>query len=163
MRSTAEITSGISTTFVCHQCQQATTAPLSENASQLLCAQCRAITPVKPSIQQAQLLACPLCTCQELYWRKDFPQKLGVAIVVIGFLISCVTWYFHLLIATFAVLLAMALIDVVLFIYVGDVLECYRCHAQFRGCEYGDRHQAFDLETFEKHRQMAARTTGRSG
>lgn len=112
------------------------------------------------AIDHGRLLACPFCGCDELFCRKDFPQRLGVWIVVLGFLISCITWYFHMLIATFAVLMLMALIDVVLYVCVGDLLQCYRCHAQIRGSMADAQRNPFSLETHEKHRQIAARQSG---
>ena len=123
-------------TFLCRHCKQTASADLqgTEARAELDCSRCGQKTPVKIAIRQGGLLKCPLCGCDELFWRKDFPQRLGVSIVVLGFLISCVTWYFHMLIATFGVLLLMALIDVALYAWVGDLLECYRCHAQYRGC-----------------------------
>ena len=36
-------------------------------------------------------------------------------------------------------------------------LSCYRCGARYRGPGVTQRHEAFNLETHEKHRQIAAR------
>ena len=159
MQATAEANCRISTTYRCHHCQQTSHAVLDESQVELACSRCGAKTAVTINMRDARWLACPFCRCDELFWRKDFPQRLGVIIVVLGFAISCVTWYFHMLIATFAVLLLMALIDVALYMSVGDLLECYRCHAQFRGCPTNGQHAEFNLETFEKHRQVAARNS----
>ena len=74
-----------------------------------------------------------------------------------GFALSCVAWFFHMLITTFAILFATALIDVVLYLSLGDVVECYRCHAQYRGLDDMTTHEPFDLEIHERHRQVQAR------
>jgi hypothetical protein len=58
---------------------------------------------------------------------------------------------------TYGVLFATALIDVVLYLTVGNVLQCYRCHAQYRGLPGLEHHQPFNLETHEKHRQQRIR------
>lgn len=100
---------------------------------------------------------CLTCPSTELFVRKDFPQQLGVAIVVIGFAASSIAWYFHQIIATYAILFGTALIDVVLYLVMGNVLECYRCHAQYRGLRSLDNHESFNLETHERYRQQAAR------
>jgi hypothetical protein len=92
-----------------------------------------------------------------LFVRKDFSQRLGVAIVVAGFLISSVFWYYRMPLWTYGVLFATALIDVVLYLTVGNVLQCYRCHAQYRGLPGLEHHQPFNLETHEKHRQQRIR------
>jgi hypothetical protein len=92
-----------------------------------------------------------------LFVRKDFPQRLGVAIVVLGFAISCVTWNLYLTNWTFAVLFATAIIDFVLFAVVGESLTCYRCGAQYRQLAGLKDYRGFDLETHERYRQEAAR------
>ena len=72
--------------------------------------------------------------------RKDFPQRLGVAIVVVGIVGSSIAWGYSLLFATFAILFATALVDVVLYLIVPDALMCYRCGAQYRLAEGMSRH-----------------------
>ena len=62
--------------------------------------------------------------------------------------------------ALFAILFGTALIDVALLLIVHDALMCYRCHAQYRGIQQLDVHGAFDLETQERYRQLAARMQG---
>ena len=89
--------------------------------------------------------------------RKDFPQRLGVALVVIGIVGSSIAWYYSNVLWTFGILFATALIDVALYTIVGDALMCYRCQAQYRGVEEMDTHGEFDLETHEKYRQLEAR------
>jgi hypothetical protein len=51
-----------------------------------------------------------------------------------------------------------ALLDVVLYFLMPDCLSCYRCGARYRGPGIADAFAGFDLETHEKHRQIAART-----
>jgi hypothetical protein len=98
-----------------------------------------------------------VCPSSELFARKDFPQRLGVGIVVVGFAASCVTWGMRLLVPTFAILFATALIDVLLYLLMPECLTCYRCGARYRGDGVTDDHGGFDLETHEKHRQGLAR------
>ena len=112
---------------------------------------------LQPEVEEGYLRSCLACPSTELFIRKDFPQRLGVTIVVIGFGLSTVFWAYHQVIATFAVLFLTALIDVVLYLTMGDVLECYRCHAQYRDLPGFDNYEQFDLEAFERHRQQAIR------
>lgn len=100
---------------------------------------------------------CLACPSTELFIRKDFPQQLGVGIVVIGFTASSIAWYFHRILTTYGILFATALIDVVLYVVMGNVLECYRCHAQYRGLPSLEGHEGFNLEVHERYRQQAAR------
>jgi hypothetical protein len=92
-----------------------------------------------------------------LYVRKDFPQRLGAAIVLGGFAASCVTWHFYYVTATFGILLASFLADALLYLLVGECLVCYACRSEYRGLAGLREHQRFSLETFERYRQQAAR------
>jgi len=108
------------------------------------------------ALQGNAVRCCVVCSSRELFLRKDFPQLLGLSIVIGGLSLSCVTWYFYRLWETFALLFASALADVVLYALVGNVLTCYRCYAEYRSVSQSE-HTAFDLEVHERHRQQAAR------
>ncbi len=58
---------------------------------------------------------------------------------------------------TYAILFVMALIDVLLYVLVGNLLQCYRCQAQYRGVAGLEGRERFHLETHERHRQQVAR------
>lgn len=104
-----------------------------------------------------RLLRCLVCPSTELFVRKDFPQRIGLAIVVAGLAASCVAWAWRELVLTFAILFGTALVDVVLYLVMPDCLSCYRCGARYRGAGVRGSFGGFDLETHEKHRQQAAR------
>jgi hypothetical protein len=80
-----------------------------------------------------------------------------VAIVAAGIVLSSVFWFYRLPFWTYGVLFATALIDVVLYLTVGNVLQCYRCQTQYRDVPGLENHGSFDLETHEKHRQQKIR------
>ncbi|MCA9216650.1 MAG: hypothetical protein KDB27_26450 [Planctomycetales bacterium] len=148
-------------TFRCPSCQVTQSAVLSD--ADLCCSACsvKVCTPgpqfaAESSGQQA-VDRCLVCGSPELFVRKDFPQRLGVTIVAVGFAASCITWNYHWVVATFAILFGTAFIDVALYFLMGNVLECYQCHSQYRGLPELDGHEAFDLEVHERHRQQAAR------
>lgn len=111
--------------------------------------------------ESGHLCQCLICGSHDLFVRKDFPQRLGVTIVVLGFAASCVTWYFYWTYLTFGILFATALIDLVLYKLMGDALICYRCGAQYRQVDGIEQHGAFNLETHERYRQQAARLSQR--
>ena len=96
-------------------------------------------------VDDGKLLGCPWCATADLYLQKDFPQGLGLFIVIVGFAISTVFWYLEMPLLTYAVLLASALLDMVLYYQVGDVTICYRCLSQVRGPRFQPRRvlQAF--------------------
>jgi len=100
---------------------------------------------------------CLVCGSRELFVRKDFPQRLGLLLVVVGFVASSVAWFYYQIVLAFGILFLTAGIDVVLYVLMGEALVCYRCEAHYR--QVGDLggHAAFDLETHERYRQIAAR------
>ncbi len=106
---------------------------------------------------QPQLTRCLICPSTELFVRKNFPQRLGVGIVVVGLAMSCVTWGYRDLFSTFAILFSTALLDVILFFVVPDCLTCYRCGSRYTGTDRMSEFGNFNLETHEKYRQQAAR------
>ena len=98
---------------------------------------------------------CPKCGCRELFVRKDFPQKLGLGLVVaagVTFLVLAAsrgTFYLGVW-----VLLAAALIDGVLYVMVPKVTVCYRCRAEVRGIPLNPQHGPFELAVAEKYRAV---------
>ena len=106
-----------------------------------------------------QLQACPLCMTSDLYVQKDFPQGLGLFIVVVGFAISTVFWYYEMPIPAYLVLVASGLLDLLMYHLVGDVIICYRCLCQLRRPEANreGRYLPFDLAIGERYRQERIR------
>jgi DNA-directed RNA polymerase subunit RPC12/RpoP len=148
-------------TYSCPHCQQAVRSDVDAHQPSLECPSCRHRTAVPAnSLDSTTLHRCLVCPSTDLFIRKDFPQRLGVGIVVLGIVASSVTWGLMFPIATFAILFATALVDVALYLVVPDALMCYRCGSQYRSVS-GLGHQAFNLETHERYRQQAARMAGR--
>ncbi len=112
------------------------------------------------AVEHGQLRRCVLCPSSDLYVRKDFPQRLGVTLVVVGFAASCVAWHYYALYWTFGILFATALVDVLLYVICGEALQCYRCGAIYRDVPGMDEHSPFSLDVHERHRQQAARVRG---
>jgi hypothetical protein len=150
-------------TYACPACEATASVDGIESLQSLECHVCRAAVPIpvggvggEPG--RPRLLRCLVCPSTELFIRKDFPQRVGLGIVVVGLAASCVAWANRELVATFAILFGSALLDVMLFFLMPDCLSCYRCGARYRGDGITGRFGGFDLETHEKHRQLAART-----
>ena len=145
-------------TFRCPHCEQLGRRDFDAASRSLVCPNCPATWPVpEGAVADEKLWQCLVCPSTELFIRKDFSQALGVTIVALGFIISSVFWYYRMPLWTYGVLFATALIDVVLYLFVGNVLNCYRCQAQYRGIPGLENHEPFNLETHERHRQQAIR------
>lgn len=144
--------------FSCRRCETPQQVRLADPSAQTFCCpRCEEEYPLAAAIDAERLQQCVVCGCQELFVRKDFSQRLGVAIVVTGFVLSSIAWGMHQIYATYAILFATALIDVCLYLTVGNLLQCYRCSATYRGFSELGSHTGFSLETHEKFRQQAAR------
>jgi hypothetical protein len=145
-------------TFVCPQCNERVRTEITLALGDLACPQCAAKWPVSASaIADGKLWQCLVCPSDELFVRKDFSQSLGIGIVVAGIVVSSIFWAYRMPFWAYAVLFTTALLDVVVYFAVGNLLECYRCQAQYRGVPGLENHGGFDLETHEKHRQQRIR------
>jgi hypothetical protein len=105
-----------------------------------------------PYQNQSILTDCPTCHCRDLFIRKNFPQKLGLSIVIlaaIAFLfLAANPTTFHLGVY---ILLIPVVIDGLLYLFVPKITVCYRCRAEFAGPINPDHH-GFELATGEKYR-----------
>jgi hypothetical protein len=94
---------------------------------------------------------CAACGHDTLYIQKDFNRNLGVAIVVMGSLISLVFFSRSQPVYGMLALFASAAVDFVIYKLVGDVTVCYACHAVYRGFLKNPNHTTFDLKDLEKY------------
>ena len=104
-------------------------------------------------VETAPLETCPECGCAEMFVRKDFPQKLGLSIVILAalaFVLLAATRRWFWLGAV--VLVAAAGVDALLYLVVGRMTVCYRCRAEFRGPPINPGHTGFELSIAEKYR-----------
>lgn len=150
-------------TYHCPSCGVVRAEQVDGGTATLVCSECDLHVAVPgDAIADGRLQQCLVCPSTDLFVRKDFPQRLGVLLVAIGIIGSSIAWYYGQIYWTFGILFATALIDVLLYMLVGDALMCYRCGALYRDVDDMHSHGGFDLETHERYRQMAARM-GSSG
>lgn len=144
--------------FRCPACEAFSRRDVASDERELPCQACGHRTLVPEGAGDGERLArCWVCGGDDLYIRKDFPQRLGVAIVLVGFALSSVAWYYYYVLTAFAVLFGFAAIDLLLWLSMGESLVCYRCHSEFRGWPTHEGHAPFELQTHERYRQDAAR------
>jgi hypothetical protein len=147
-------------TFACPSCGAVGSVVPVESTLEATCRGCSRSHALRPgAFEDGLLKSCAWCGTSDLYLQKDFPQGLGLAIVIVGFAISTVFWYYEKPIPAYLVLLASALLDMVLYYRVPDVAICYRCLGQYRGkgANPPGRFQAFDLAIGERYRQERLR------
>jgi hypothetical protein len=131
-------------TFRCPSCQGEAVCGLDGRGS---CRACGASPelPVPASWAGSRTVeACPACGSRLLYVQRDFNQKAGLAVVVVGAALAPFTPYY-------ASLVVAVLVDAGLYLLLPEVTICYRCHAHFRGFRRNPAHQAFDLHLAEQY------------
>jgi hypothetical protein len=99
------------------------------------------------------LESCPKCDCRDLFVRKDFPQVLGLSVVISAAVVFLVlaAWRQTFWLGA-SVLVISVIVDVILYAFVPKMTVCYRCRAEFRGC-INPKHGSFELAVAEKYRQ----------
>jgi hypothetical protein len=127
----------------------------SPGRSEWQCPQCDHLLPLAET--DATLSSCAVCGNRELYKKKDFPHSLGMGILVLACLVSTVTYSLYDKWMYWAILLGSAAFDGLLYLWVKDVIVCYRCHAHFRGVAANDEHKPFELTNHERYRQERIR------
>ncbi len=152
-------------TYHCHHCGGTSRETrISQQTRELTCQHCGKTFGTSQGAldEEGHLTRCLVCPCRELFVRKDFNQRIGVGVIVAGFALSTVAWALRRPLWTFAILFATAAIDMVLYFVVGNLVQCYRCHAEYRGLDQMESYQQFSLETHERFRQEAARLAAAS-
>jgi hypothetical protein len=109
------------------------------------------------NIKSNVVCRCRVCGCDDLWRQKDFPPALGLAFVGMGILLSSLAWAWHYPEWALGILMAFALIDMVLYTFMGDMLVCYRCRSRHRKTAMDEEHPAFNLGISERYIQMKKR------
>jgi hypothetical protein len=130
--------------FRCPRCAAEATAGADGRG---LCRACGTATvlPVSSSLRDERLVdRCPACDGAVLYVQRDFNQKMGLLIVVIGGALAPFTPYYSSLFVA-------GLVDAALYAVLPEITICYRCQAHFRGFRRNPRHNPFDLHVAEQY------------
>ncbi len=142
--------------FDCPVCEQVGQLDVP-GRSEWQCPHCDHLLHLPAAATDVGLPACLICGSRELYKKKDFPHGLGMAILVLACLASTVTYWLYDKWLTWAILIGSAAFDGLLYLWVKDVIVCYRCHAHFRGVAANADHKPFELTIHERHRQERLR------
>lgn len=103
---------------------------------------------------RGRLRRCPVCGCREIFKRYDFPQRLGLALVIAtaaGAVLLLLLWQ---VIWAMLLLLAAVVVDRIIYVFTGQCLVCYRCRSEFRDLVIDDSHEPWDLAIGEKYRPI---------
>ncbi len=96
---------------------------------------------------------CLVCGNEELYIQKDFNRELGLMIVLSSaLLVFLVMLVIHHLLGILC-LLAVALVDWVVYRLLANVTVCYLCQSIYRGFPQNPDHTGFYLGSEEKYKK----------
>lgn len=127
--------------------------PLESCGPTIECPRCHKPHPIAVTVSirdRNTVDRCAVCGGSEMFVRKDFPQRLGVAIVVVFGLVAI--YYFRIsVVHAWAVLTSAVVLDLAIYALVGKVTTCYACRAEYRKCPLNPKHEGFDLATSEKY------------
>jgi hypothetical protein len=102
-----------------------------------------------PSLREANVVdRCPACDSGQLYVQRDFNQKAGLAVVIVGGILAPFTFYLSLV--------AAAIIDAGLYLMLDEITICYRCEAHFRSFRRNPGHEPFDLHIAEQYSKASS-------
>lgn len=127
--------------------------PLEGCGPTMTCPRCKVAHPihVNGAIRNRNMVEqCAICRGRELFIRKDFPQRLGAAIVVVFGLAALYAFTFNVLVG-WSILAAAVVLDLLIYLAIGKVTTCYACRAEYRKCGLNPAHEGFDLATSEKY------------
>ncbi len=142
--------------FACPVCEHYTRHALA-NLAEWHCPDCGHGVTLHPRRDDPDLHTCALCGNAELYKKKDFPHWLGLTILTVACLASIIPYWLYHQWLTWTILIGSALLDGLLYLWVGDVVVCYRCDAQYRGLTPAAEHKPFELGIAERYRQERLR------
>jgi hypothetical protein len=135
--------------FACPQCGAETACGLDGRGR---CPACSTETALdlSHSLRDDRVVdRCPACAGEQLYVQRDFNQKAGLAIVIVGAALAPFTPYYSSLFAA-------AALDAVLYAFLPEIAVCYRCQSHFRGFRRNPRHNPFDLHLAEQYERRRA-------
>lgn len=145
--------------FACPRCDAVASAEITPETSEVACPSCHWTRACGDSGTRC----CVACGCADLWRQKDFPQKLGIGLVAVAAVLSTIAWGYHRPGLAIGILMGFALVDLLLFLFMPDVLKCYRCGAQHRGFAHEADVPKFELATHERYRQESLRMESSPG
>ncbi len=142
--------------FACPVCEHRARHDLA-GPCEWQCSNCDHVIPLHLGASGPDLHACVLCGNTELYKKKDFPHWLGLTILTLACLGSIIPYWLYHQWLTWTILLGSAALDGLLYLWVGDVVVCYRCDAHYRQLNPKGEHKRFELGIAERYRQERLR------
>ena len=124
--------------FLCANCERR----LSRDGAAHPCEHCGAASTVAAPPADSIITKCAACGHEQLYFQKDFNRMTGIALVAAGAVF--VPW-------TYWPLIAVTILDYIIWRVVKNVVVCYNCQAVHRGYPENPAIKPFDLVIHDRH------------
>lgn len=140
----------------CPACQEWNAFEADQPLEAIACGRCEAAIPLCPEprlLEGGPVARCWRCGEADFWTRKDFPAKVGLAIVAVAAVLVFATG------SIWPIVIA-SLFDLALYRVLPWVTVCYVCRTEVRGVPRDPAHGAFDLahqEDGDEARRAAAR------
>lgn len=132
--------------FLCTHCERRVARIAGEPAH--ACERCDTATSVVAPPESTIIGRCAACDHEQLYFQKDFNRTTGIALVAVGAVF--LPWTYGIS------LLAVTILDYIIWRVVKDVIVCYECQAVHRGYPHNPELKPFDLVIHDRHVYGAA-------
>lgn len=126
--------------ITCNQCGSSIDVLPDHSASKVNCDICQNVQEVKflAEHEKGILKECPVCSRMDFYQQKDFNRKIGVFLFIVAAILSIWTYGLSLV--------ALYLVDLLLFRKLSLVAICYKCRTNFRKVKNIEEIRDFDHE-----------------
>jgi hypothetical protein len=143
--------------FACPTCERPGRLDTSQGAAWCCPACDHLVQLTAPENSNTPLACCALCGAADLYKKKGFPHWLGMTILAAACLAFLVLNLIYEQWWGWLVLLGSAVIDGLLYLWVADVVVCYRCGAHYSVLQATQAYAPFELVIAERYRQERIR------
>ena len=106
---------------------------------------------------EGHLRRCPVCTCPDLFRRRRLPQLTAFVLVLAAAAVGMVLYGVGLPLLALVVLVAVAIVDGLIFLFSRYVLVCYRCRSEFSGMPIGRQQAGWEVSIGERYAAEARR------
>jgi hypothetical protein len=103
---------------------------------------------------EGHLRHCPVCGCSELFAKKQFPQVTGFALLIVAAILALVLFGVGRVELAVMALVAVVIIDAIIYFFVPRELTCYLCRTDFRGVKIRKGHPRWDSDLDEQYKPM---------
>ncbi len=100
---------------------------------------------------EGHLRRCPVCSCPEMFRRRRLPQLTAFVLVLAAAGAGMVLYGVGLAMWAVLLLAAVAVVDVLIFLFSRSVLVCYRCRSEFSGMPIGRQHAGWEASVGDRY------------